>query len=293
MRLVIALWVALGVGITGNAAWAQSEPVVSAPIAPISGPVTQPATAASALPVPATIKPAPPVLPPVLAAQPDIVPSPEYQESLAVEVAMMYYKLLNQQPNFDFLVFANPVFRNDPAKMGDSEMIKQERAMLKAVYDSFTPNSIMFAEREVDVEVKAPDFTTIRVTGIEPYEPFTYEMTTADQYGIFIRNARDTLRLKAPFITGSPRAFIQKKSDEAPKYIAELTLKPLIADKELFETEEGDRLKIIVADVVEIKLYNEDKSVLLLQKRFKDWSPVVPKAEESKKEELIQAPEMP
>lgn len=246
------------------------------------------------VPVATTALPTPqPVVAPQLPQQtaPIFVDTPPFQEVLPVEVALMYHKLLERRPNLDVLVFANPSFRNNPEKIADADAIRKERELLEAVYNSFDKDTVFFVEKNVDVEVKPTNLSVVRVIGVEPYEPFIYEMTDAEKYGIFIRNARDTLMLRPPFSQGLV-ANIVKQEDSSTEYIAEMVLKPLVADKEVYETEDGEKLKIIIADVVEIKLYDKDKSRLLLQKRFKNWTPVQ-KIKEQKEETLIPAPATP
>jgi hypothetical protein len=215
-----------------------------------------------------------------------------FTETLPVEVALMYMKLNKEQPNFDFLVFANPSFRNDPEKFSDNEAIKSSRAVLEKIFSSFNPETVFYAEKVIDADVDIRRINNIKISGIEPYEPIVYEMTATDRTGLFIRNARSTLQLKEPFEYGSA-ANIQGLSFENRKGLpVELTIKPLAIDTEGYMMDDGKVIKVLIVDVVEMKIYSKDKERLLLQKRFKNWRPYVqPKEDEAfKADGLIPAP---
>jgi hypothetical protein len=224
------------------------------------------------------------------------ISSPPFVETLPIEVALMYAKLNKEEPNFDFLVFANPAFRSDKRKFGDAESIKKERILLETIYkDMALDRTVFHAEKTLDIITPFTDSTAIRTRGIEPFDPVVYEMTASDAYGVFIRNARDTLKLKVPFETGSIGTFMEMDQKELAGLPVELTLRPLAVDREGYLTDSNRMLKVLIADVVEIKIYNKDKEKLLLQKRFKNWQPYVPPKEDEtfKTDNLIPAPATP
>ena len=205
------------------------------------------------------------------------IPSPAYLETLPIEVAMMYSKLLKEEPNFDFLVFANPAFREDPGKFSDPEAIKAERAALEKLYKSFTPETVFFAEKE-KLEIELPDEPpqSIKLRGLEPDLPFIYGMTESDRYGLFIRNAQDSFDMVAPYEKVDWKALNELSEEDRTKLVAEVTLKPVASDRDPYKLEDETEVKIVLANLVELKLFTPDKSKLLMQKRFKNWKPYVP-----------------
>lgn len=237
-----------------------------------------------------------PVVPPLpaaitgaSAAVPE-APTPETQpaessfaETLPIEVNLMYLKLSKKDPNFDFLVFADPTFRDKEQRYSDSDNIKKQRDALQALFDSFNKDTVFYAEKTINLDAYFANNNTIKLEGIEPYEPILYPVTPTDVYGIFIRNARDTLRLRPPFEYGVPSALMMIEAEKLKNLPVEMTLKPLVADVEPFYLEENKPIKVLVADIVEVKVYKDaEKTSLLLQKRFKNWKPIVPLVEDKK-----------
>lgn len=218
-----------------------------------------------------------------------------FAESLPIEVSMMYSKLIKEEPNFDFLVFANPVFRNNPDKYADPEQIKVARNGLEKLYKSFNADTVFYAEKDVEVRMEADEGDVVHVRGIEPYEPIKYDLTDTEKYGVFIVNARETLNIEAPYEAKDLVALVSLPEKERKHLVAEITYKPLTVDRENFALESGEQVKVLVANIVELKLYNEDKTTLYFQKRFKGWKPPEPPKEDPlfKPDALIPAPPAP
>lgn len=240
--------------------------------------------------------PAAPVAPSSTAAP--SVPSPPYAETLPVEVSLMYSKLLKDTPNFDFLVFANPDFRKNIERYSDASAVKKEKAALEAIYNGFNEQTLFYSEKTVQMNLSDADIEVIKIRGIEPFEPIIYEMTSTDKYGLFIRNASSTLRLSPPFEVLEASRILDMPDDALAEVVAEMTIKPLVADREDFEIESdplmrrSKKVKVLVGDIVELKLFDKDKEHLLLQKRFKNWKPYVPPKEDEafRADGLIPAP---
>lgn len=219
---------------------------------------------------------APAVPQPVKVAVEDKNQTAQVEETLPIEVALMYYKLLKEEPNFDFLVFASPAFRKDPDKMSDENAVKAQRSALEKIYKSFTPQTVFYAVMPVKMDMQLMDTSTVELSGIEPDAPVIYDMTSSEKYGVFIRNARDTFKMSQPFEVIATDAILGLTPEQRKTMDAEMTLRPLASDREEFLTDDDERLRVIVADIVELKIYNEDHTKLLLQKRFKNWRPPAP-----------------
>ena len=257
---------------------AQARPVATMPAPALTAPPVMPTNPFS--PVPPTAAASDP-------ARQEVV-LPPFAETLPIEINLMYLKLSKKEPNFDFLVFANPSFRQTEQRVSDSDNIKKERDALQAMFESFTPNTVFYAEKNINLDAYFANNNTIKTEGIEPYDPILYPVTPTDVYGIFIRNARDTLRLRPPFEYGTPSSLMMVEEDKLKDLPAEMTLKPLAADIEPYYTEDNKPIKVIVADIVEIKIYKDkEKTTLLLQKRFKNWKPVV-EDKKFKTDDLVQ-----
>ncbi len=273
---------------------AVPAPGAAAPAAPGSAPAVTtpaPAPAAPASPPIATA----PVTP--TASQEPSIPSPPYVETLPIEVALMYSKLIKEEPNLDFLVFANPVFRSDPSKFSEPEAVKAQRDALDKIYKGFTADTLFFAEKDkIKAEALSDEPGVIKIRGLEPDQPIVYELTDSARYGVFLRNATETLRVTGPYEKEDIGALMTLSDEERAKLVVELTLKPIAADQEPYRMEDDTEVKLLLANIVELKLFTADKDKLLLQKRFKNWKPLPPPKKEEQllnPDALLPAPQTP
>ncbi len=195
---------------------------------------------------------------PVEAARPATIP---------LEVAMLYAKLLNVPPDFNALAKASPKIENTP-EFGRDALITQERNALEGVFQATKRNSLITVRQNFAINSIAPSLQTIQFKDLDADSPINFEVANVT-YGVFIRNAASmVLPLQAPFYRGGDWAALQKMALDKKQPMIELTLKPLGADSANFTTYRDQIVKPIMADLIEIKLYDPlDATHLLLDKR--------------------------
>lgn len=188
-------------------------------------------------------------------------------QTIPLEIAMIYHKLLNTNPDFNALARANPKIKNAP-EFGREALVAEERANLQRVFQTVKRDNLIVIRQSFPIASIAPTLQTIEFKYIDADTPFVYSVGDVN-YGVFIRNAANMVQpMQAPFNRGGDWATLQKMSIDKKSPIIELILKPLGADQSNFTTYQDDVVKPLIADLVEIKVYDPiDTTVLLLSKR--------------------------
>ena len=187
--------------------------------------------------------------------------------TIPLEVAFIYAKLLNAQPDFQGLAASSPTVQNTP-EFGRDALITQERHSLEQIFKTTKRDSLITVHDNFAIDTIAPSLQNLQFKGIDADTPFTFDAGNAT-YGVFIRNAATLVTpLQAPFYKGSDWVTLQKLSLTRQPAIVEMTLQPLGADSANFTTFKDQIVKPIIADLIEIKVFDPaDPSRVLLDKR--------------------------
>ena len=206
------------------------------------------------------------VSPAAQAQMPEAAPI-ERPETIPLEVAMVYAKLLNARPAFDELAQNSPRLQDAP-EFGRDALIAEEKAKLEKVFAQIKRNNLIITRLPMAIGSIAPSLQTLEFKGLDADTPFTYPVGPVT-YGVFIRNAAAmTNPIQAPFFKGNDWSTLQSLSIGNQMPMVELTLKPMGADEQNFTTYQDDIVKPIIADLIEIRILDpKDNSHLLLSKR--------------------------
>jgi hypothetical protein len=185
------------------------------------------------------------------------------QETLPIEIKMLYMKLLKQQPDYDALVTANLSTETTAQQL-------QQQHSLKTIYDHAGTRTPLFVKQKL--VITHVDMATQIITFKEPSasDPILFTLGAGESYGVFIRNA-DILKSLAP-----PFKFINIEQANAmalsssPELPVEYVLMPLVADPTDFTLADGKTVHVILADVIDFKAFLPDRSRVILHKNFLD-----------------------
>jgi hypothetical protein len=193
----------------------------------------------------------------------------EEEQTLPIEVALLYDKLSGTVPDFDAYIAANDSLQKTADQFGQNALLEQQRRMLKAIYDGFSEATVLKSVKEIPITMPRPELRRIEMMPVDPFDPILFRLSDDKVYGVFIRNAADLATLKPPFEFEAIKGLDPTMMDK----VAALTLRPIAADPEPFPLPDGTPVRVILADVVELRLYTLIDRRLMLQKRFKDWKP--------------------
>lgn len=187
--------------------------------------------------------------------------------TIPVEVAMIYHRLLNTAPSFEQLAIDSPRLKNTP-EFGRNALVTDEKTKLEKVYGTITRDTLITIRQPVQIKTINETKQTLEFKNLDADTPFLFPVGTTT-YGIFIRNAPAMVSpVQGPFYKGIDWRGLKDFYDENRLIIAEMTLKPMGADEHDFTTYQDDVVKPILADLIEIRLYNpQETNRLLMAKR--------------------------
>lgn len=188
-------------------------------------------------------------------------------ETIPLEIALLHSKLLNSVPDYNALALASPKVQSSP-EFGRAALIAEERSNLERVFKTVKRDNLIVIRQSFPIETIAPSLQTVEFKYLDSDTPFVYKVGDVN-YGVFLRNASSMiLPMQAPFNRGGDWAALQKMALEKQSPLIELVLKPLGADNSNFTTYQDDVVKPLIADLIEVKVYDPvDTSQLLLSKR--------------------------
>lgn len=208
--------------------------------------------------------------PPALAQ--DIAPQ---AETLPIEVALLYHKLLKQDPPYEQLIYSNQSLVKSADGFGQTALIGQQRSALQKMYEGLGDKTLIHSSYRMHMKGVVSDQRRLDLSGIDADIPLIYPLNDSNRYGVFIRNAREVTQLTPPYAFDNFPDLAFRFNTGKVVLPVELTLKPVAADTKDFALGNGGRVHVILADVVQINVEDEQGKRVLLQKRFKDWQPDV------------------
>lgn len=186
--------------------------------------------------------------------------------TIPLEVAMIYYKLLNTTPNFNMLALQSPRLANT-SEFGRDALVTEEKVKLEKVYAAMKRDTQIVIREPMAISEIQPEQQIIKLKGLDGDTPFTYQVGNVN-YGVFIRNATSMSPIRAPYFGTVEWSGLNTLFSERRHVLVEMRLKPMGADEENFTTYEDDVVKPIIADIVDLRIYNPEYTTsLLLNKR--------------------------
>lgn len=196
-------------------------------------------------------------------------------DTLPIEVALLHSKLLKEEPVYDFFIFANPTFDNSDMTFSRMALMDKERDKLKKIYDDMAEDMLIRTTTELEIAGLNPETQAVSLVAPTSAEPILFDLYGKVTYGVFIRNAADMATLTPPFeafdIAGVARHDARKTMTRM-----KLTLRPVAADRTDFPLEDGTNVKVILADIVELKIENKYTGGYALHKTFLNYRPAQP-----------------
>jgi hypothetical protein len=174
---------------------------------------------------------------------------------------------LGTQPDYNTLINASPALQN-AQNFGRDALAAQERINLEKIFQTVKRDNLITVRDHYVIDTIAPTLQTVQLKNIDADTPINFDVGPST-YGVFIRNAAAmVLPLQAPFNRGGDWAYLQKAAIDKKPLLVEMTLQPIGADKENFTTFEDQTVKPIIADLIEIKVYDPvQTNNLILSKR--------------------------
>jgi hypothetical protein len=194
-------------------------------------------------------------------------------ETTPLEVALLYYKLLHIDPPYDSFIYNNEGLLKKTDGFGQGTVLNQQRDIMHKIYDGFNDTSIITSSSKVTIVSSPMDTEIVTMTGIAPDLPLIYKLSNNDRYGIFIRNAKETGIVSPPYALEDFNKLVSSYNGLKNIAPVELLLKPVVADAKPFRLNTGDDVKVVVADIVEMRILDRKHQQVLLKKRFKNWKP--------------------
>lgn len=203
--------------------------------------------------------------------------TPPMKDTVPIQVALMYDKLLNVQPDLVSLMELNPYFKEDPQRFGNEVMRQQQLDELKKMYDGFGKETVFLVKKRLTIKNVDSETKKVTMEGLTPDDPFIFDLTEKDRYGIFLRNPDQALTLESPY-EFEEFYLLYGYQTKGTTFPTEIVVRPVAADKEPFPLADGQSVKPVIADVVEITVLNPDGQRIALIKRFNGWQPVSTKS---------------
>lgn len=191
-------------------------------------------------------------------------------DSLPIEIHMLYLKLLNRQPDYSALIYSNPEFQSSPKKFGQEAILNQQFRLLQTLYNEAGKSKPIYLSKDIPVVEFSRGGRLLHFNAIPMTEPLLFPLDETDTYGVFIRNGDLLERVAPPYefddFTSISNIITVKKG-----FIrAQFMLEPVAADDKPFPLENGQSVHVVLADLIELKLIDEASGKLLLHKKFND-----------------------
>lgn len=191
-------------------------------------------------------------------------------DTLPIEIKMLHLKLMNQKPDFYEIIYSNPEFQANRHKFGQEVLINQQQMVLQKIYDNAGKDKPIFARKVM--KTQGMSFPTRRISfdAIEPTDPILFPVGKDDTYAVFIRNGNVLNALAAPYEFDDFTSLETTNMVQKGLFNVHLVLTPVAADSVPYVMDNGQSVKVILADIAEVKLENNSDKKLLLHKKFND-----------------------
>ncbi len=190
------------------------------------------------------------------------------KESLPIEIQLVYMKLLKQVPNYETLISSNSALKQANETEVDPIAFLKNKKLLTDLYDHAGMNTPIYGHGKLSVT--NVDATT-RIPTFKPPlsdEPLVFTTETGESFGVFIRNTKTLETIQPPYVSINADE-LQKTIYSFPEGIpVDYVLKPIAADTKDYTTPDGKPVHVILADVIDLKVYTAKGDYLILHKNF-------------------------
>ena len=194
----------------------------------------------------------------------------------AIEVALVYHKLMDAEPDFAGYVQSNKSLqeRENPALR--RVLMRQQEKLLRDIYASINKETMIYAKPRILITAMEMNQNYAGLSQRNLTAPIQYTLDNGETYGVVIRNAREALMLRPPLVTGDFSTLYSNYVMSMRNIPMEMVLRPVLADPEEHVDNEGQKYKVLAADLLELRIRNVRDGKLLLVKRFLNWDPEKP-----------------
>lgn len=193
-------------------------------------------------------------------------------DSLAIEVMMLHEKMLERTPDYMTIILANPEFALAAKRdgFGQSALINQQRILLERLYNESGPNKPLYATKRMIPSSINEHGRIILFDRIEPDDPFLFRVTPDNAYAIFVRNGEVLSRLRPPYEFDDFVSLKRTSHAQKGRFSVQFTLKPVAADDRPFALSAQESVKVLLAEITEIRIEEDGSRKLLLYKKLND-----------------------
>lgn len=193
-------------------------------------------------------------------------------KSLPIAVAMLYEKLLGREPDFAALVTRYSSEDSQKPGFGQEALVKQRILALREIYESLNDQTVLPGQALWRIEGVNESEQSARLT-LTPETHFAFTPFPDETYGVFIHNLDEVRDLKPPYLHYGIKDIAKVAKRDGASVEAYVLLRPIAADPEDFILEDGASVKVLLAEIVEVKLFFPGRQTPFLHKRFNDWRP--------------------
>lgn len=191
-------------------------------------------------------------------------------DTLAIEIHMLYLKLLNRQPDYSALIYSNPEFQSSPKKFGQEAILNQQFRLLQTIYNEAGKSKPIYHSKDLPAVEFSRNARQIHFNAIPMTEPLLFALSETETYGVFIRNGDLLERIAPPYEFDDFTSISNLMAIRKGFIRAQFMLEPIAADTTPFPLESGENVNVVLADLIELKLIDETSGKLLLHKKFND-----------------------
>lgn len=191
-------------------------------------------------------------------------------DTLPIEVMLLHNKLLGRTPDYMTIIYKNPEFSRIRDREGQDAMIQQQRLLLERLYNNAGKNTPVFVHKDMVATGLVIRSRQIGFAPLTPDEPFIFRADDNNIYAIFVRNGSVLERLAAPFEFDDFISLDREFNVERKNMRLQLALLPIAADDKPFALASGESVRVILADISEIKIESKSNKKLLLYKKLND-----------------------
>lgn len=192
----------------------------------------------------------------------DVIP----QASIPIDVAMIYHKKINQEPDFSVIAKKSPFYQQAPDFAKDI-ILQQEIASLKKMYNDPNKMDNLIVFEDFSIAEVNQDQKTFRFENFDFNTHYTYDYN-GKTYAVFIKNIDDYTNLPAD---GQAYPVVRNAKLYNSPVAAELTLRPVSADKKPFMLYDDKEANLILADLIDLKLILYDSGKVFYHEVASKW----------------------
>lgn len=180
----------------------------------------------------------------------------------SVYIAMLYYKLIGQKPDFEAWVESSPAFQN-AALHERADMMQSKTAVMREVYDLLTPQEPIVIEIPATISGYSEQQRGFLVTSFNEMTFFNY-VYMGQNYAVIPSQISQYLWLKAPPELAAP---ILRETDNGQNVRMLMTLIPVSADPKPLSMR-GRDYHLVMTDISAVEIWAKDGTKTVWDSQF-------------------------